>query len=79
MKRILSIFALPVWFLVCSSVYAQNSGVGFPQYGSMQQGGIDAINLQNLNAHFEIPVVSVPGRGTNFNYSLVYDSLVWNR
>src|SRR5215831_17860161 len=65
------------FFLACQSVCAQNSGIGFPNFASMQRGDIDAINLQNLNCHFEIPVVSVPGRGMDFRYSLVYDCLIW--
>jgi len=74
MKRTLILFAVLV---VSSDAYAQNTGTGFPQFGSMQTGNVDVMNLQNLNAHFEIPIVSVPGRGSNFAYSLVYDSLVW--
>src|SRR5215470_12049439 len=76
MKRSLSGLLLLV---ACVSLNAQNTGTGFPKYGSMQTGNLDAVNLQNLNAHVEIPVVTVPGRGRDFHYSLVYDALIWKR
>ena len=63
--------------IIPACLNAQNTGRGFPQYGSMQNSNLDAINLQNLNAHVEIPVVTIPGRGMDFTYSLVYDSQVW--
>ena len=69
-------FIVLAFFLASCNVYAQNTGTGFPQFGSVQTGNADAVNLQNLNAHFEIPIVSVPGRGMDFNYSLIYDSIM---
>jgi RHS repeat-associated protein len=35
------------------------------------------INLANLNAHWTIPIVNKPGRGTTFTYNLNYDSSIW--
>jgi RHS repeat-associated protein len=49
---------------------------GTPPFGSFG-GGPDVINLSNLNSHIDIPVISKPGRGTNFTYTLSYDSTVW--
>jgi len=49
---------------------------GTPPFGSFG-GGPDVINLANLNAHWTIPVLHKPGRGTNFSYDLSYDSSVW--
>jgi RHS repeat-associated protein len=49
---------------------------GTPPFGSFG-GGPDVINLANLNSHLTIPVLHKPGRGTNFNYDLNYDSSVW--
>jgi len=49
---------------------------GTPPFGSFG-GGPDVINLANLNAHWTIPVLHKPGRGTNFNYDLSYNSSVW--
>lgn len=49
---------------------------GTPPFGSFV-GGPDTINLGNLNVHLTIPVLHRPGRGTNFNYDLTFDSSVW--
>ena len=62
---------------VSSAAFAQNLGTGLYAFGSFDSKGFDSINLGNLNTHFEIPVVSKPGRGMNFTYSIVYDGLVW--
>ena len=52
---------------------------GLPPFGSFQSAGFDTVNLQNLNSNISIPVVSVPGRGTDFSFSIVYDSLLWTK
>ncbi len=72
MRRIVLLFVLsfcPVWSL------AQTTG--FPPFGSFDAGGFDAVNRQNLNANFAIPIVSVPGRAIDFGFSIVYDTLIW--
>ncbi len=74
MKR----FALPFWILLSApAAFAQQPATGFPPYGSFQRGDFDAVNLQNLNVNFSIPIVSSPGRGVDLNLSLAYNSLVW--
>jgi|SRR5579871_1902349 len=60
-----------------SPLFAQQ--IGFPPFGSFQTGGLDGINLQNLNVNFSIPVVTSPGRGQTFQLPIVYNSLVWTR
>jgi hypothetical protein len=65
------LFSLPL------AGFAQAPAAGFPPYGSFAPGGFDAINLQNLDTHLSIPVVTSPGRGTNFQSRIVYDSLLW--
>lgn len=50
---------------------------GLPRFSSVQTGGFDNINRYNLNVEFELPIVSVTGRGINFNPRLVYNSLIW--
>ncbi len=77
---------LKVWTpLLALIIIAQISGAqndpaaGFPPFGSFQNGGFDSINRQNLNTNFAFPIVSVPGRGLNFNFSLVYDSVLWKK
>jgi hypothetical protein len=62
--------------LAATSAHAQT---GFPPYGSFQPGGFDAINRQNLNANFALPIVSLPGRGTNFSFAVTYNSLMWQK
>ena len=49
---------------------------GTPPFGSFA-GGPDVINLGNLNAHLDVPIVTRKGRGTDFFYDLTYDSSVW--
>lgn len=50
---------------------------GLPPFGSFQAGGLDTINLQNVNVNFSIPIVTSPGRGQTFSLPIVYDSLIW--
>ena len=65
-------------FTLVGAVNGQVPGTGFYNLGSFDNRGFDSINLGNLNTHFEIPIVSKPGRGLPFNYSLVYDGLIWS-
>ena len=74
MYRVLSLLLL----CMSSVSFAQNLGTGLYAFGSFDSRGFDTINLGNLNTHFEIPIVNKQGRGLNFNYSLVYDGLVWS-
>jgi RHS repeat-associated protein len=59
-----------------TSASAQGPITGTPPFGSFG-GGPDVINLANLNVHLVVPVLHKPGRGTNFDYDLTYDSSVW--
>jgi hypothetical protein len=52
---------------------------GLPPFGSFQSAGFDTVNLQNLNDNFSIPIVSVPGRGTDFTFSIAFNSLLWQK
>jgi len=49
---------------------------GIQPFGSYA-GGPDIINLANLNVHLAIPVIHKPGRGTDFDYDLSFDSSIW--
>src|SRR5882762_924871 len=66
--------------LLASGIFAsgQQDATGLYPFGSFDSKGFDSINVGNLNTHFAIPIVSKPGRGLDFNYSLAYDSLVWS-
>src|SRR5437899_2904314 len=66
-------------FLFAGVARAQDPTTGFPPYGSFENGRFDAVNRQNLNVNFSVPIVSLPGRGMNFNFALVYDSLIWTK
>jgi len=66
-----------VLLLGIRSAFAQD--LGFPPYGSFEDGKFDAVNRQNLNVHFSIPIVAVPGRGMDFTASLAFDSLIWKK
>jgi hypothetical protein len=50
---------------------------GLYPYGSFDTVGADTIDRGSLNVHIEIPVVAKQGRGVQFQYTLVYDGLVW--
>jgi RHS repeat-associated protein len=70
-------FAIILALLISVAAIAQQPGTGTPQFASIQSGGFDAVNRQNLNVLFSIPVVSTAGRGLNFSMSLAYNSLIW--
>ncbi len=65
-----------VLFTLGPSTLAQT---GFPAFGSFQSTGFDAVNQQNLNANFVIPIFSIPARGQTFRYNLVNNSLLWTQ
>ncbi|MCI0718345.1 MAG: hypothetical protein L0338_05145, partial [Acidobacteria bacterium] len=66
-------------FLVAAPLLGQDPTTGFPPYGSFRDGRFDAVNHQNLNVNFAVPITSSPGRGTGFGFAIVYDSLVWKK
>src|SRR5712692_3260241 len=70
---------LPAFVLVAIPALAQDPATGFPPYGSVEAGRFDAVNLQNLNVNFGFPIVHIPGRGLDFNFAVVYDSLIWRK
>ncbi|WP_263417837.1 RHS repeat domain-containing protein [Terriglobus albidus] len=69
---------LALFLCLVTSVFAQNTGVGLYPFGAYDSKGFDTVNIGNLNTHFELPIVSRPGRGLAFNYSLTYDGLIWS-
>src|ERR1700744_1336312 len=65
-------------FVLALSAIANAQATGLYAFGPFDKSGFDQINRGNLNVHFSIPVFSKPGRGgTNFEYALNYDGLVW--
>jgi len=52
---------------------------GFPPFGSFDTSQFDAVNRQNLNVNFAIPIVSAPGRGISFSFAIIQDSLFWRK
>jgi len=63
--------------LACTPGFSQVA-TGIYNYGSFDTLGFDTVDLGSLNVHFAIPVVNKSGRGLAFQYSLVYDGLVWS-
>jgi RHS repeat-associated protein len=57
-------------------VSAQGAGNGVQPFQSYT-GGPEVINLENLNVRLNVPIINKPGRGSNFSYSIGYDSTVW--
>ena len=72
------IFALFLVLLSAAVAAAQSPATGSPVLGSFT-GSPDVIDLANLNAHLSIPVLTKPGRGTDFSYVLSYDTSVWSK
>ena len=71
------IMILLVYTFAVQVASGQNSPItGTPPFGSYG-GGPDIINLANLNAHLNVPVLEKAGRGLPFNFYLTYDSYVW--
>jgi RHS repeat-associated protein len=75
MKSLLRSWVIPAILLVAATAVAQVS-TGTTPLGSFSSGP-DIINLGNLNVHFAAPVISKPGRGTQFDYILSFDSSIW--
>ncbi len=74
-RQFLLFVLLTALLFVAPSAPAQVQ-TGTPQFGSFS-GGPEIINNANLNVHWTIPIRHKPGRGTNFDYDLTYDSSVW--
>src|SRR6266481_6313954 len=70
-------------FILCLALLTLGSRslaqTGFPAFGSFEQSGFDAVNRQNRNVVSAIPIMSTPGRGQTFRYSLVNNSLLWTQ
>jgi RHS repeat-associated protein len=66
---------LAMILLAAECAFAQNTG--FPMYGSFEQGSFDAVNRQDLNSTFSIPIISQNARGLSLNFALSYNSLLW--
>src|SRR5260370_1265388 len=76
MKRLLSLVFLLTILLVTSVGFAQDPGTGTPAFDSFSHagGGIDTINLGNLNVHMEIPLRSLGAYGPKAYANLEMDS-----
>ncbi|MGH9554494.1 MAG: RHS repeat domain-containing protein [Terriglobales bacterium] len=70
---------LCVLLLFSGAAMAQEPSTGFPPYGSFADGAFDAINRQNLNVNFGIPIGSSPGRGLDFGFAVTHNSLLWKK
>jgi len=57
--------------------YAQLSATGLNPYGAFDHGGLDHINLANLDTNVSLRLYERAGRQENFYYQLVYDSPIW--
>ena len=68
------------WLLFAAWLPLPGSGqqaTGLPPFGSFNPGLFDTVNNANLNVQFAVPMISRPGRGLPFSYSLSYNSGVW--
>ncbi|HEV2299669.1 MAG TPA: RHS repeat-associated core domain-containing protein [Candidatus Acidoferrales bacterium] len=73
-RYILSLLAI---FMI--SGVALGQATGFPPFGSFERGEFDSTNLEDLNSIIAIPIVQSPGRGMNFDFSVIYNSLIWTK
>ena len=78
MKRLLSLVFLLCLLTASLGSFAQDTGTGTPAFNSFSHagGGIDTINLGNLNVHIEIPMRSLGAYGPTASATLVMDSLL---
>jgi RHS repeat-associated protein len=67
-----------VFAFYCCLATTAHAQLGFPPFGTFQPGGFDAVNLQNLNVNFSIPIMSSRGRGIALNYSMTNNSNIWS-
>jgi hypothetical protein len=74
MKRACLIFLFVFAFRPATAVAQVQPGT--PPFGSFG-GGPDVVDLANLNSRITVPVLSKPGRGVPFTFSLTQDSSVW--
>jgi hypothetical protein len=80
MRNILTVLRKYIYALVLllsASAAAAQVATGTYNYGTFDNLGVDSINVANLNAHLNIPVLNKAGRGMPFYYNLSYDSSVW--
>ena len=63
--------------MICSAPCFAQVQTGTPPFESFG-GGLDIVNLGNLNVHLNVPVYSRAGRGMPFTYNLGYDTSVWS-
>jgi RHS repeat-associated protein len=78
-KSLKIICQLALFFAICCCVApTAHAQLGFPPFGSFQPGGFDAVNRENFNVNFSIPLMSSPGRGISLNYSMTNNSYIWN-
>jgi RHS repeat-associated protein len=79
MGRIFVLLAIVASFAAASLHGQTQVQTGPYPFGPSVSYGFDTINPANLNVHFEIPIISKPGRGgTSFTYNLAYDSSIWS-
>jgi RHS repeat-associated protein len=76
MNHLARIFVLMIVFGLGVSVASAQVTTGTPPFGSFS-GGPDVVNNANLNAHWTFPIIHKPGRGTDFDFALGYDTSVW--
>jgi RHS repeat-associated protein len=63
--------------LVVSNLSLAQVSTGTPPFGSFAATPAGTINLGNLNLHLSVPILNKKGRGTDFKYSVSYDSSIW--
>ena len=73
-KLLIALFAVSLFGIA----RAQTVATGLYPYGSFDALGFDSIDRGSLNVHFSLPIFTKVGRRLPFQYSLVYDGLIWS-
>ena len=80
MKRLALLFGILILApQLCAQInpILTGSGLGLPQFGTLESGPADTVNLHNLNEFISIPIASNPGRGLSLNFAVTYNSNFW--
>ena len=70
------IFAFAAY--LCALPALSQVATGLYNFGAFDNLGFDTVDRGSLNVHFSIPILNKAGRGLPFQYTLVYDGLIWS-
>jgi hypothetical protein len=72
----LRLFEVAFSIFAVTNIASGQDNTGTPPFNSFG-GGPDIVNLSNLNANLEVPVIQRNGRGIPFHLTLSFNTYVW--